>query len=409
VASAPKPTAGAWLSPGAAPALATGDLGVILRAYRRAKRLTQQQLAAELGYDPSYISMLERGRRTIRDRGTLACIARKLSIPPHILGVTDPGDTDFLAMLQFASAAIRLAEVARQCGRPAEAVSELWPLIARLEARIAGGRAEREVAILVARARTAFGISLGHVLPDERLAAAARWTGRALHMAQRLGDQPLLSHVLRMHGNELRKVGHPAAAVARLQHALRISDAAKERGATLALLARAAADAGDRTLFDDAIGQCLRLLDADGEHSMLFSAFTIREIRLRGLLVTGRATAAVTLAGSTADTASAPSPQWRIIERITAADVLVSAGDAEAAAGQLSGVVSEAEARCLPHQIQRVIHLTSRSPGLACQEISEHARAALARLRAQPAVGMNATVTRLAVSENDQSERRDHG
>jgi transcriptional regulator with XRE-family HTH domain len=99
VPSAPSPGSWAWLSPGAAPALATCNLGVILRAYRRARSLTQQQLAAQLGYDPSYISMLERGRRTISDRGTLACIARKLSIPPHIFGVTDQDDADFLAMI----------------------------------------------------------------------------------------------------------------------------------------------------------------------------------------------------------------------------------------------------------------------------------------------------------------------
>ncbi len=70
----------------------------------------------------------------------LTIISRKLSIPPHVFGVTDPGDADFLAMIQFARSAIRLAEIARQCGQPAEAVSELWPLIAQLEARIGEAR-----------------------------------------------------------------------------------------------------------------------------------------------------------------------------------------------------------------------------------------------------------------------------
>jgi DNA-binding XRE family transcriptional regulator len=58
-----------------------GDLGAILRGYRHASKLTQQQLADLLGYDRTYISMIECGRRAITDRGTLTHIARTLAIP----------------------------------------------------------------------------------------------------------------------------------------------------------------------------------------------------------------------------------------------------------------------------------------------------------------------------------------
>ncbi len=191
--------------------LATRAPGVVMRAYRQANRMTQQQLADLLGYDRTYISMIECGRRAITDRETLTRIARKLAIPPHALGVAEPDDGDFTSMMEFGASVIRLAEVARHSGRAAEAVNELWPLITGLETRIAAGHAEHQVLILLTHARAAFGIALGHLLPDEQVATAARWTGKALRIAQHIGDRQLLAYVLRMHGNELRKAGHPSA------------------------------------------------------------------------------------------------------------------------------------------------------------------------------------------------------
>jgi hypothetical protein len=124
--------------------------------------------------------MIERGRRNVTDRGTLAHIARKLAIPPYVLGIAGPDDADFTAMVALGTSVIRLADIARHGGRAADAASELWPLITRLEARIATGHTEPEVMRLLAQARVSFGVTLGHLLPEARLATAARWTGRAL-------------------------------------------------------------------------------------------------------------------------------------------------------------------------------------------------------------------------------------
>lgn len=55
-------TAWLWVSPAAATALATRDLGIILRTYRAVNHVSQRQLAEQLGYDPAYISLLERGK-----------------------------------------------------------------------------------------------------------------------------------------------------------------------------------------------------------------------------------------------------------------------------------------------------------------------------------------------------------
>jgi hypothetical protein len=53
--------------------------------------------------------MIESGRRSVADRGTLAHIAGTLAIPPRVLGVAGPGDADFAAMLAFGTSVIRLA------------------------------------------------------------------------------------------------------------------------------------------------------------------------------------------------------------------------------------------------------------------------------------------------------------
>jgi transcriptional regulator with XRE-family HTH domain len=147
-----------WFAPEAGAALSSRDLAEILRVYRRINRLSQERLAAMLGYDKTYVSMIETRRRTISDVSTLRHIARRLGLPTHVLGVTDSSDADFAAMLQFGDSTIRLAEIARQSGRAVDAVNELWPLVARLEARAAEGHAERDTLILLGHARTALGV-----------------------------------------------------------------------------------------------------------------------------------------------------------------------------------------------------------------------------------------------------------
>ncbi|MFI5778622.1 helix-turn-helix domain-containing protein [Nocardia sp. NPDC051570] len=132
-----------WATPEAALAIAARDLPTILRTYRRINGLNQIALAELLGYDKSYVSMLETGRRAITDVASRRHIAAQLGLPAHILGVTGTDDAEYRAMLQFGDSTVRLAEVARQAGHAVEAVNELWPLVARLEARAAEGRQER--------------------------------------------------------------------------------------------------------------------------------------------------------------------------------------------------------------------------------------------------------------------------
>lgn len=322
--------------------------------------------------------MLERGTRTLSDRATLSRVARQLGIPPHTLGVTDLADADHQAMLQFAASTIRLAEISRHAGNALQAANELWPLIARLEARLAEGFIERDVAFLLARARIAFGTCLGNVLPEEKLVLAARWTGKGLRVAQRLDDPPLNAYALRMHGNELRKAGRPAAAVARLRHAVALTDHPVERGEALTLLARASGDHGDSTLFNATIADQRRALDAVTEHTSLFNPFTIREVHIRGLLATGQNDRALRLASTAESQPAVLASQWAVIEHITMSEALLRTGEHDDARQLLQATISEAERNRLPHQLQRIIAIATSRSGLA--ETTADATAALERL-----------------------------
>ncbi|SFQ28635.1 helix-turn-helix domain-containing protein [Amycolatopsis rubida] len=366
-----------WSDPAAAAALSSRDLAVILRAYRAANGLSQEALAALLGYSKSYVALIESRRRTPADVSGRRHIARALGLPFHLLGVTDPDDADFAALVHFGDSVIRLAEIARQSGRAVEAVNELWPVAARLEARAAEGRLERDTLLLLASARLALGVSLGTVLPEERLTGAAVWTGKALLLARRLDDSPFLAHALRMHGNELRKAGRLPAAVARLEHAAAVSSDPAGRGSALALLARTSGDAGMADTFGAAVDGCRRALDSGAEHGMLLNPYSLREIHARGLLALGRPVDALR-ALHTGSAGEPAAPQWRVIEAVTTGEVLAATGDRDGSAEALRAAIATAEQRRLPHQLQRAIRAARRG-GLA--SVADDGFAALRRLR----------------------------
>ncbi|MGW3118534.1 helix-turn-helix domain-containing protein [Streptomyces sp. NPDC001107] len=370
-----------WATPQAEMILATRDLGAILRFHRAVHGMNQTELGQLLGYDKTYISHLELGKRRLDDLGSRRHIAESLRLPPHILGVTDPADTDHRAMLQFGESTVRLAEIARQSGHASEAVAELWPLVARLEARVEDGHTERDVLHLLARARVGLGVALGNVLPEERLSTAARWTAKSIDIARYFGDPAFTSYVLRMHGNELRKAGLLGAAVDRLQHAVTLAPDQEASAAALPLLARAAGTLRNQPLFDEAMQKSGRLL-AEAEHTSLFNPYALHEIRLRGLISTGRIDVAIRLVeqGSPAPTTTV-APQWRVIELITVAQVRLAADDFDGATQSLHIAVDEAVRQRLPHQLQRIM----RAAGERLPTLRESAADALDRIREEMA------------------------
>ncbi|MER5852722.1 helix-turn-helix domain-containing protein [Streptomyces sp. NPDC002012] len=116
-----------WATSEAQTVLATRDLAAILRFHRRVNGQSQSETGALIGYDKTYVSAIELGKRRLTDVAALRHIADRLTLPPHVLGVTDLADTDFRAMLQFGQSTVRLAEIARQTGHASEAVAEVTP------------------------------------------------------------------------------------------------------------------------------------------------------------------------------------------------------------------------------------------------------------------------------------------
>ena len=170
-----------------------------------------------------------------------------------------------------------------------------------------------------------------------------------------------------------------SAAVARLQHAAGMA-AGAERGPALIQLARAAADLGNADVFDAAVTDLRRLIDV-AEPTPVVNPFVLREVRLRGLLATGRLRDAAHLADADRPGADEAAPQWRAIERVTAAEIHHARGDSAAAADALRQAIVTAEAFRLPHQIQRAM----RTAHGHLPEIEEAGSAALRRLRPSPA------------------------
>src|ERR1022692_1871048 len=85
---ADSPSSWLWPHVGDQPAGLPG-LDVIFREYRAANHLTQAALGKLLQVDQTYISLIERRRRTIRDVGFLLQVARLLGIPPADLGLSN--------------------------------------------------------------------------------------------------------------------------------------------------------------------------------------------------------------------------------------------------------------------------------------------------------------------------------
>jgi len=203
---------------------------------------------------------------------------------------------------------------------------------------------------------------------------------KSLELAEYFGDPVMTSYALRMHDNELRKAGLRGAAVERLCRAVAVAPDERARGASLALLARAAGALGNCVLFDRVMRESDELLSAV-EHTSLFNPFSLHEIRLRGLVATGRAREAIRLVGASPAPTTTVALQWRVIELVTVGHVQLLAGDRNGAAESLDAAVREAVVQRLPHQLQRIMR-TAAGKLPAAYEAAAHA---LHRVRSEMA------------------------
>jgi transcriptional regulator with XRE-family HTH domain len=82
-----------WESPAVLTAVREGDTGTVIRLARHAKGATQRQTGDACGYSQSEISRIENGRARVHDIRILERLARRLDIPPQLLGLA-PFDVD---------------------------------------------------------------------------------------------------------------------------------------------------------------------------------------------------------------------------------------------------------------------------------------------------------------------------
>lgn len=162
----------------------------------------------------------------------------------------------------------------------------------------------------------------------------------------------------------------------RLRHAAALAPDDDARAAVLPLLARAAGALGNAELFDRVVRETDSLLPTV-EHSSLFNPFSLHEIRLRGLIATGRADVAIRLVEQSPTPTTAVAPQWRVIELVTVAHVQLLAEDRAGSSESLSVAVREATTQRLPHQLQRIM----RTANGRLPDVHEAAAQELDRMR----------------------------
>ncbi|MGB3437318.1 MAG: helix-turn-helix transcriptional regulator [Actinophytocola sp.] len=83
------PTSGIWRTEAVSAAVASGDLGAIVRALRVANHLTLAQLAQLCDYSTATLSRMERGKQPLTNVRVLRLLAEALQIPPQVLGLVD--------------------------------------------------------------------------------------------------------------------------------------------------------------------------------------------------------------------------------------------------------------------------------------------------------------------------------
>ncbi|MGH3903986.1 MAG: hypothetical protein ACRDTE_07350 [Pseudonocardiaceae bacterium] len=94
---------------------------------------------------------------------------------------------------------------------------------------------------------------------------------------------------------------------------------------------------------------------------------------------TGRPLEAVQLIKASQPDAMSVAPQWHIIERVTAGQVLLAAGEPDGAREALDTALAAAETYRLPHQIQRTIRAADVG---GFDDVAADGATALTRLRA---------------------------
>jgi len=338
--------------------LRLSDVGQVLKHYRSIHQLMQRDLAALLGFDQSYISRLENGRG-LRDIATLKHIAQCLGVPGQWLGLLSEGSpsAQSAALIEIAPSIIRLSQTVRESGRADTAVSELWPLVLRLETQMTQDSGNPPLLLTLASAQAMLGVILGDLLPEEQLWISVHFFKKAVALVDEHGDVRLKAEVYRGCGNELRKHKQYAEAISYLERAFSLAPDGMSRGKAAAFLARTYGEMGDREHFLDAMGSVRYAQERAASFTPTFNPITTREVHVRGLLNIGQIGALPSLLEQdTSPYLPVPvAPQWHVISHITEAEALFRISKVDDGLAHLKTALIGAELCSLPHQVQRAI------------------------------------------------------
>jgi transcriptional regulator with XRE-family HTH domain len=226
-------------------------VGQVIREHRKARGLTQKQLASELGVEARTLRMYENGERALENISDLRRIASLLKIDPVELGLA--------ASRHQISTVAQIQEVV-------ERVAMLIPQACFIEARSTIDTFFRNVIRHSDNNDPAFMCALAHAhCLAGQTHAITRKTREAEHIlhhfqemlqiAQAIDDQTLLTIALSYQGDLMRRRGEKVQAIILLEQAGECTPLANiaARGLNALLLARAHASHEDYTSFERAI------------------------------------------------------------------------------------------------------------------------------------------------------------
>lgn len=306
-------------------------IGGVLKEYRKARSLTQEQLASELHIEPRTYRAYENGEYSLTNINELRRIADMLGIEPERLGITSPVD------------------LLRQPEEIENVIQHVWDLvdvsclhearntIERLIHNLRTQRTTEDKAILRSFARAYH--TAGYVISEATRAtqsyAAILHYEQMEAIARTLNDDTLLNIALTYQGDMFRRLGSISKAITYLEAArdttLRADSAARGNG--IQLLARAYLRQGEMGAFERAMAEAEALTStfdpATSSTQGHYSLGTVYEEYGRSYTDLGQTQKALDYLDR-AQATLPPTKFWKLLVMTSRAEALVKGGEIRA-------------------------------------------------------------------------------
>lgn len=293
-----------WVDPRLRTAWAQGDWAAILREYRRAAGISQTALAGLVGLSQADVSLITRGRRTIKEAAVMDRITRGLSVPSELLGLSraqsswspDPELTERIARAHTTGrtdtrSADWIARVLAEHRRAEDdgAGTDLWPVVrsqldtvTQLIPGASGPTADRLILLSAEHAHWLSWVAHG----QREYGAALAWLGIAHGWALDAGSADMASWITRVRAYYQLGGGDPMRALRTAENAIGsdLSPSAASVAAHTAAMAAAAVGERDKAhrLADESYDAALRAPDESDRPGWLYWLSPTRARLLQG-------------------------------------------------------------------------------------------------------------------------------